>query len=513
MIAKVAEKPKKKSSFKGLADYLTGIKKLADYMTSKGERVETSFFINCSFDDPDLNIKEIRATQMLVTSTKGDKTYHFIVSLREGETLNKDEMHRVVNMQLKALGFEKHQAFVAAHRDTANFHLHIAVNKIHPETHKVISPYKDFEKLDRTCGKLEQILGLQADNRIGKNQDKQKPKTLHSGKQSFQEWVTDFIPDISDKLEKAKTWKELHHGLAIYNLELRKRGAGLVISDRENKFFMKASTVGRSMSKKALEIRFGEFERADIESLPKARIRYEGMPKGIEKDNPLYVEYLEQQEQRKAARAEKLAQLSVQQKVHLVELKDWYEKSKTELEKDIFITPKLKNMVLQDHRKKFEDFFNRTKKERQAVYKQYNTFSWNDFLLAEGRRGRADALKILRAKSKKQDGDNFITVKNSRFIVPGFNKVSRYGEMVYQCGEIQIRDNGNKITFYGNLADANGLSKAMSIIAGKKGKNLSIIGSPLFKGQVSNVLKDQPEMGLEIRNLEKGQGRGAAQGR
>ena len=138
MIAEVLTR-KVARPFKGLADYLNG----------NQSRVETSFFMNCSFDDPDLNLKEIKALQT-VAKSEADKTYHFVISLREGEKLNDDEIKRAVNMCLKTLGYENHQSMITAHNDTANFHIHVGVNKVCPKTERTISPYKDFEKLDHS---------------------------------------------------------------------------------------------------------------------------------------------------------------------------------------------------------------------------------------------------------------------------------------------------------------------------------------------------------------------------
>ena len=239
MIAEILTR-KLSRPFKGLADYLNG----------KPGRVENTFFLNCSFDDPELNLKEIKALQN-VAKAKGDKTYHFVISLREGEKLNEDEINKVVKTHLKALGLEKHQTLITAHNDTANFHIHVGVNKVCPKTKRTISPYKDYEKLDKTCEKLELMYGLQPDNRIG--QGTNKIKRLYDGRESFQEWITDRAPEILAHVDHAKSWKDLHSDLARYNLCIRERGAGFVISDLDRKLFIKASAVDRKLSKNSLE--------------------------------------------------------------------------------------------------------------------------------------------------------------------------------------------------------------------------------------------------------------------
>jgi hypothetical protein len=60
---------------------------------------------------------------------------------------------------LKALGYQDHQFMVVAHDDKKHFHIHIMVNKVHPETFKAHTPYRNWLTLDAAMRVLESKYG------------------------------------------------------------------------------------------------------------------------------------------------------------------------------------------------------------------------------------------------------------------------------------------------------------------------------------------------------------------
>lgn len=71
-----------------------------------------------------------------------------------------------------ALGYTEHQRHCGVHKNTANLHMHIAYNMIHPEKHTRHEPFRDYWKRDTLCRELEQEYGLVVDN--GRNKEKQR---------------------------------------------------------------------------------------------------------------------------------------------------------------------------------------------------------------------------------------------------------------------------------------------------------------------------------------------------
>ncbi|EPI4795568.1 relaxase/mobilization nuclease domain-containing protein, partial [Klebsiella oxytoca] len=58
---------------------------------------------------------------------------HFVLSLREGEKPTPEQVEEMITIWLRELGLSGCQIFYGLHEDTDNYHLHIAVNRMHPE--------------------------------------------------------------------------------------------------------------------------------------------------------------------------------------------------------------------------------------------------------------------------------------------------------------------------------------------------------------------------------------------
>ena len=77
------------------------------------------------------------------TRAKGNKTYHLVISFHpEDRRLAPAELEGVVRRAVGAAGLEEHQYIAVRHSEQEHEHLHVAVNKIHPETLKIHHPYK-----------------------------------------------------------------------------------------------------------------------------------------------------------------------------------------------------------------------------------------------------------------------------------------------------------------------------------------------------------------------------------
>jgi len=61
---------------------------------------------------------------------------------------------------VETLGFSGHQYIAARHNDKDHEHVHVAINKIHPETFRIHSPAWDHQKLFTAGRVLERELGL-----------------------------------------------------------------------------------------------------------------------------------------------------------------------------------------------------------------------------------------------------------------------------------------------------------------------------------------------------------------
>lgn len=262
MIPKRIDIEPENDNFAALAEYIAAAK-------DEGEKLEALWIENCNAgdgpDDLDLAIEEIKATQALNQRTKACKTYHLMISFRD-EHPSLEALKDIEREFALALGYAEHQRIIGTHVNTDNFHMHIAINKIHPTTLKAHTPLRDFKTLERVSREVELKYGLKVDlGRADKLEADRRPqrardKEAHTWEQSFDGYLRENKADLMDALSQAKDWRELHTALDQLSIELRPRGNGLVIADADGKYFVKASSIDRLFSKPALEKRYGQYQ-------------------------------------------------------------------------------------------------------------------------------------------------------------------------------------------------------------------------------------------------------------
>ena len=92
---------------------------------------------------------------------------HWIMSWRENEQPTTAQADEAVRMFLGEMGLAEHQAIYAFHRNTDNWHLHLAVNRVHPETEKLVTVNKGFdhEVAHRAIARIEHAQRWQSEDR------------------------------------------------------------------------------------------------------------------------------------------------------------------------------------------------------------------------------------------------------------------------------------------------------------------------------------------------------------
>ena len=296
MLAKhIPKDPKISDSFKGLAQYIADARE-------EGEKLDGFWMVNCnageSLDDLDLAILEIEATQALNQRVTGNKTYHLMVSFREGEQPSLEQCKAMEAEFAKALGFQDHQRVCGIHQNTDHRHFHIAYNKIHPDTLKCVTPFNDYKKLEGTCRALEQEYGLVVDlgmsdydSKHGRQNDKGRLYESLTWQQSFQNYAIEHKQDLLKSIDAAKDWHGVHHALAQYDLGIKPRGNGLIIfnqAEDQQGETVKASIIDKSLAKQGLESRFGRYQSPEHADKIKA---YASKPKASYKPKPITKHY------------------------------------------------------------------------------------------------------------------------------------------------------------------------------------------------------------------------------
>jgi len=384
--------------------------RLAAYIADAGHEGEKSLMHWCAGclgdDDYQNGIAEALDVQAMNTRTQQSKTYHLVVSFRpEDEAKLTPEILRAIEGRFAAaLGYADHQRHCGVHKNTANLHMHMAYNMIHPEKHTRHKEFRDYWIRDKVCRELEREYGLVVDNGRSKGAERslgEKAALIeaHTGQQSFESYAKAHRENILSVLATAADWQSFHVGLALHGMEIKPHGNGLVIADRHNqRHTVKASAVDRGLSLKKLEERFGPYVSArDLEKASE-QSRYEAAPlhrspeRGV-----LYAEY----QQGIAKRKTGLAAVKEREDAALAAIRKKWAAKRRELEK-LNIAKKNRRNLLQLARKHEAEETARAKlpfqPAREAIREEIPFSSWNGFLQHKADQGNEMALAVLRSR-------------------------------------------------------------------------------------------------------------------
>ena len=209
---------------------------------------------------------------------------HWIMSWEEDEQPTPEQVERCVDIFLEGMSLQGHQVIFGVHRNTRNMHLHIAVNRMNPQTLRVVQPHKGFDKNagHRLMTKIEHEQGwkqtgipryvmLENGEIVRRKREPEvKPKQNAldfehaTGEKSAQRIAQEKAHAI---MANAKSWEELHAALENVGLRFEKKHRGAVIWVGD--VAVKASNVDRQFSMSKLCKRLGEFQPGDYKEIAK----------------------------------------------------------------------------------------------------------------------------------------------------------------------------------------------------------------------------------------------------
>lgn len=464
----------KKSDFANLVNYITDSQ-------DKIDRVGQISFSNCHSNNLDMAINEILATQQMNTRTTKDKTYHLIVSFRAGENPSKDILNDVEKTICQDLGFAEHQRVSVVHYDTDNVHMHIAINKIHPEKLTAVEPFYPYKTLAKSCASLEKKHGLDVDNHISlkiPSSGRASDLEHHSGIESLVGWIKRVC---YEDIKSSKNWDELHKVMAFNGLALHKKGNGFVIESVESGVFVKASTVDRAFSKSKLEAKFGEFKESDFVG-DKKRF-YQKEPKKMRVDTSgLYARYLKEQANNRKRKTSILNALKRRKQFEIEMIKRSGKLKRIVISlSDNYLMRKVlyrqASKSLKDNIKKINQKY---QNERLALNKNNRRHTWADWLREQAEAGNVEALNALRARKGATLKGNTFSGQDSRHVKSG-EVVTKGGVVRYQQGaEAGIRDDGQQLKIVRNIT-AEGVITALRMAQERFGNTLTVNGTDEFK--------------------------------
>jgi hypothetical protein len=385
---------------------------LAEYILGHGnesEKVAGHRITDCISDDPGWAVKECLALAARNTRSTKDKSYHLVVSFPKGERPTDEQMIDIEDTIVAAIGFEGHKRISAIHQNTDHWHLHVAIVTVHPETLRNVTPYYDAYRQQDACAALEIKHNLtRTDHGRPPPGDRAVPARAASmeartGQLSFARWIAEKAAGpLRTATAAATTWADLHRAFAEFGMEIKPRGAGLIVGNQSNdRYRMKASAIDRSLSFKALTDRLGAYEPPDP-SIPRKEptMSYTGAPRDA---NPsLWDRYQQEREAALAARKQAVLELRVQQMSYFNELNAWHSQryanaraAKLNIGDSISTRRTLDSACHADHvkRKALEA------EQRQKLKDAYTVPTWEVFLMREGGRGDRAALRTLERRA------------------------------------------------------------------------------------------------------------------
>lgn len=203
-----------------------------------------------------------------------DPVYHISVSWNPNDDPSKFDMLEVADRVLKELKLERNQTLIASHKDTGHPHVHMAINRVDPETFKAVDRWNDMRRVEEVLRQIEKEKGWQetpgllyGDPSKVKGKGEKLWETKHRvkvnealkgagiGEPDYKS-VRLRALEVKKNLYLAKNWKSFDDILAGQGLWVESKGAGMVVTD--GAMSIKASRVSRDFSRGKLEKKFGE---------------------------------------------------------------------------------------------------------------------------------------------------------------------------------------------------------------------------------------------------------------
>jgi len=208
-----------------------------------------------------------------------DPVDHWVLSWHEDEQPTIEQAREAVNIFIRQCGLVRHQYIWGLHRDTDNLHVHIQVNRVHPDTLKVVKINKGFDKeAGQQAGALiEYAQGWRPEKgsryeivngkpALRADQDRRKQLEPTAAARAMEQQTGTKsaqrigIEDATPAILQARTWRELHDNLMAVGMRYERKGSGAIIYVGDQP--IKASDVSRAASLSALQKRLGAYQPA-----------------------------------------------------------------------------------------------------------------------------------------------------------------------------------------------------------------------------------------------------------
>lgn len=332
----IAKKVSKKSSSKA-----KGISDLITYIFEKPGSPEERLLYSGSrnFVTEELNSRKCEMIGLALSEKKSPQPVcHWILSWKDFENPTSEQVEEAVDIFLKELGLSENQTLFAIHGDTENKHVHLVINRVHPETGKVITPNKGFDKIaaakaiarieKKQCWEQEKgaLFRVTEFGELEKNESRSNDLKSNSQRNNSETSYADSDGIISGAKEiilntffESSLWREFQTHLAERGIEFQQKGSGAVFVI--NGMQIKASKIDRKISYKELYKKYGDFEKLDVSVK-------EFKPLSKEEKDQKWLDFLKAKKIFQEEKKEHLQKLYLKYRTDLADLKETQRKER-----------------------------------------------------------------------------------------------------------------------------------------------------------------------------------------
>ncbi len=457
-----------------------------------------------------------------------DPINHYILSWRDGERPTREHVEGAVDILLDELGLQEHQAIYGLHSDTDNLHMHIAVNRVHPETLKVIKPNKgfDIEAVHKAIARIEHAQGWEREKsgryvvledgdlaRDGSQIDAGKQRQPDASKRDMENRTGEksaeriAIEQAGPIIKVAKSWGEIHTKLAEIGMRYEQFGSGAIIFIGE--VGVKASNIDRAAGFAKLQKRLGVYITSTREK-PESCLRDESTAEPIRKDMPGWNEYITERKAHFSAKNEATLSLRIKQEAERKELAGSQKAQRADLfgkgdwQGRGILLNSMRSIVAASHAVEKISLREGQQQERAQLRQQYRPFpdfeEWlrqiNQSDLADRWRHRARDPGVIEGETTEPP-----TPRDIRSFVPQIHGYQVHYTLKVNVGKVGAAtafvDQGKRIYVH-DWQTRHTVLAALQLSAQKWG-TFQITGSDKFKAQCAELAA---EYGFKINNPE-----------
>lgn len=552
MIGKKVKNPSKGSTkparIGGLVDYIR-----APEQTNELEKCEYSNGRGFITDSHNGQRAEMIALAQEAVRSK-DPINHYILSWREGEKPTPAQIEQAIDVLLDHMKLQGHQIIYGLHSDTDNYHVHIAINRVHPDTHKVVEINKgfDLEALHQAVALIEHEQGWQREknaryevsetSELQRTDKSNQSKKLDQKRIDMEVWtgeksaVRHTIEDAAPIIKSAKSWQELHARLAQIGMRYVREGSGAKIYVGD--VGVKASSADRSASINQLQKRLGIYQPSgqqelapakrqqkdqgvlhpdartsglDVDRVRRTAGRSTGRSEPLRANQPSWKDYTAARQADKAARTQRNAKLKAAHEVEKQQLRERLRAERKEaLEGDWrgkgMLLNAMKSVIAAQQAAEKLELKERHEAEKKRVRAVYPAFPSFEQWLRENVGERAaeeyrnkDAVKENRIYSVPGIGLQH-DLRVRPLDIRDFKPSVQGREVVYQSadGRESFIDRGKHVAVLDTESEAS-IRAAMQLASQKFGGTLEVTGADEFKQMCVRIAVEQ---GIRLQNPE-----------